>query len=300
MADVGIMIEGQEGLDWARWRAICEDVERLGFPALRRSDHLFSVMGENDRECIDCWTSLALAAEWTHRIEIGPMVTPITFKLPAVLAREAASVDLLAGGRLILGVGTGWHAAEHEAFGIPFPEPLGARFKLLESAIDVIHQTWRTSNPRPPRGTVPLLIGGRGMRRTIPLAARHASEWNMFAVGPDQYREAVAALDGACREAGRRPEEVRRSTMGSVVVGRTRSEALERARALGELIPRLRGRSPDEVLGSVTFGGTVEEAAERMRPYVEAGCQRFMVQHFLLDDREHLDAIAEVAGVLAG
>ena len=102
------MIEGQEGLTWERWRHICNDAETLGFDSLRRSDHLFSVMGVVDRECIECWTSLALAAEWTKRIEIGPMVSPMTFRPPAVLARMATAVDLLAGGRLILGVGAGW------------------------------------------------------------------------------------------------------------------------------------------------------------------------------------------------
>jgi len=81
---IGVMIEGQEGLTWERWRSICADAEQLGFATLRRSDHFFSVMGEHERECIDCWTSLALAAEWTSRIELGPMVTPLTFKLPAV------------------------------------------------------------------------------------------------------------------------------------------------------------------------------------------------------------------------
>lgn len=300
MAEIGIMIEGQEGLTWERWRHICEDVERLRFPALRRSDHLFSVMGETERDCIDCWTSLALAAEWTTHAEIGPMVTPITFKHPAVLAREAASVDLLAGGRVILGVGTGWLAAEHEAFGIPFPEPLGARFRLLEQAIDRIQETWALSNPKPPRGTIPLLLGGRGMRKTIPLAARHAAEWNMFSNGPGAYAEACSALDAACRDAGRDPSEVRRSLMATAAVGRTRAEAEERAMALAQWLPRYRGQSVAEVMQGLSFAGTIDEVAARMRPYIEAGCQRFMLQHFLLDDREHLDVMAELAAAIAG
>src|SRR4029077_761997 len=87
MAKVGIMIEGQEGLNWDRWRLICQDAEALGFDSLRRSDHLFSVMGVVERDCIESWTSLAIAAECTERIEIGPMVSPMTFRPPAVLAR---------------------------------------------------------------------------------------------------------------------------------------------------------------------------------------------------------------------
>src|ERR1051326_1819132 len=106
MTQLGIMLEGQEGLNWERWRRICSDAERLGFASLRRSDHLISLMGPNtdDRDCIECWTSLGLAAEWTKVIEIGPMVSPMTFRLPAVLAKIAASVDGLSGGRVILGV----------------------------------------------------------------------------------------------------------------------------------------------------------------------------------------------------
>ncbi len=116
------MIEGQEGLNWDRWRRICADTERLGFASLRRSDHLISLMGPqtSERDCIECWESLALAAEWTKTIELGPMVSPTTFRLPGVLAKMAASVDSLSGGRLILGVGAGWNENEHAVFGIPF------------------------------------------------------------------------------------------------------------------------------------------------------------------------------------
>src|SRR3979409_223026 len=104
MAKLGVMIEGQEGLSWDRWRLICHDVESLGFDSLRRSDHLFSVMGEVERDCIECWTSLALAAEWTKRIEFGPMVSPMTFRPPAILARMATAADLLARGPTMRGV----------------------------------------------------------------------------------------------------------------------------------------------------------------------------------------------------
>src|SRR5919109_4825038 len=99
MAKLGIMIEGQEGLSWDRWRNLCHDVEALGFASLRRSDHLVSLMGDASRDCLDCWTSLALAAEWTSRIEFGPMMTPVTWIYPPVLARQAAAVDILSGGR---------------------------------------------------------------------------------------------------------------------------------------------------------------------------------------------------------
>jgi alkanesulfonate monooxygenase SsuD/methylene tetrahydromethanopterin reductase-like flavin-dependent oxidoreductase (luciferase family) len=132
MTQLGIMIEGQEGLNWERWRNLCRDVEGLGFASLRRSEHLISLMGDDSRDCIDCWTSLALAAEWTKTIQFGPMVSPMTFHRPAMLARKAAAVDQLSGGRLILGVGAGWNEHEHEMFGVPFLT-LKGRMDLFEA-----------------------------------------------------------------------------------------------------------------------------------------------------------------------
>src|ERR1700737_2813966 len=146
MAKVGIMIEGQEGLNWERWRRICHDADTLGFESLRRSDHLISLMDAPERDCIECWTSLALAAEWTRRIQIGPMVSPMTFRPPALLARIAAAVDILSDGRLILGVGAGWYEREHVEFGIPF-YTLKERMDRLEEALQQTRAT-RAKAPR--------------------------------------------------------------------------------------------------------------------------------------------------------
>jgi alkanesulfonate monooxygenase SsuD/methylene tetrahydromethanopterin reductase-like flavin-dependent oxidoreductase (luciferase family) len=294
VAELGIMIEGQEGLNWERWRHICADAEDLGFASLRRSDHLVSLMGDPARDCLDCWTSLALAAEWTSSIEFGPMVTPVTWVYPQVLARQAAAVDLLAGGRLLLGVGTGWNANEHEYFGIPFPEPIGARFRTLEAALETIGETWARSRPKPPRGgRVPILIGGKGTGKTPALAARYATEWNIAAADAETFAEASRAVDARCRDAGRDPREVKRSVMGTVCTGRTRDEARGRAEQLKAVLPRLRDHSPDEVLDAVTFGGAVDEVVARMRAFADQGCELFMLQHFLMDDREHLRVLAE-------
>lgn len=302
MADLGIMIEGQEGLNWERWRAICRDVEELGFASLRRSDHLVSLMNDPGRDCLDCWTSLALAAEWTTRIEFGPMVTPVTWIQPVVLARQAAAVDLLSGGRLLLGLGTGWNLNEHEYFGVPFPEPIGKRFRMLEAALEAIPEAWRKSNPKPVRdGRVPILIGGKGTGRTPALAARYATEWNIAAGDVDIFRVASAAVDERCRERGRDPGEVRRSVMGTICTGRSRAEARERAAELRQVLPRFRDTEPDQVLDQVTFGGSAEEVVEKMLAFTGAGTQRFMLQHFLMDDREHLRVVAEaIAPALAG
>src|SRR2546423_1784857 len=191
------MIEGQEGLSWDRWRRICTDADSLGFASLRRSDHLISLMGAPTRDCVECWTSLALAAEWTKRIEFGPMVSPMTFRFPSVLAKQAAAVDALSGGRLILGVGAGWNENEHMAFQIPFLTEK-ERFDRLESGIKVMRGIWDSTNPKPARNPIPLLVGGKGVQRTMPPAAPEAPEGNRRRLGTDMFREPYRTLYRLC------------------------------------------------------------------------------------------------------
>ena len=295
MAKIGIMIEGQEGLNWERWRLICRDVDTLGFDSLRRSDHLLSVFGVEGRDCIECWTSLALAAEWTTRIELGPMVSPMTFRPPAVLARIATAVDLAARGRLILGVGAGWYEREHVENGLPFLT-LKQRFDLLEDGIKTVRATWATANPKPLRGaSVPLLMGGRGERRAMPMMAREAAEWNVGFDGPDLYRHQSAVFDRCCRDIGRDPRSVRRSIMTSYLIGRNRDELRERASMLGEVVPRYRGLDPDEVLKAAAVSwlvGTPDQISERIREISRLGIELVMLQHFLLDDSDALRLLA--------
>ena len=296
MAGVGIMIEGQEGLSWDRWRKICKDAERLGFASLRRSDHLISLMGPqaSRRDCVECWESLALAAEWTKTIEFGPMVSPMTFREPGMLAKVAASVDSLSGGRLILGVGAGWNENEHAVFGIPFLT-LGARFDRLEAGIPAMRELWKTTSPKPVRDEIPLLIGGRGAKRTLPLVAREAAEWNLSRLDVDEFRDRSQELDRRCREIGRDPATVRRSVMTSYIVGSNRGELLERASQVKEVVPSLGAMSPEQVLENrkdAWFVGTPDEIAQKMREHSKLGVELFMLQHFLLDDSDALELLA--------
>ncbi len=302
MTQVGIMIEAQEGLNWERWRRICTDTDALGFASLRRSDHLISLMNGPDRDCIECWTSLALAAEWTKRIEFGPMVSPMTFRFPALLAKQAAGVDALSGGRLILGVGAGWNENEHRVYDIPFYTEK-ERFERLEAGIKKMREIWAITNPKPARNPIPLLIGGKGVKRTLPLVAREAAEWNHSTLNPALFRDRFAVLERCCRDIGRDPNTIKRSVMTSYIIGRDRSELLERARQVGETIPALRSLTPEQVLENRKdpwFVGTPEEIAERMRELGRIGVQLFMLQHFLLDDADALHLLAnEVVAAVA-
>jgi alkanesulfonate monooxygenase SsuD/methylene tetrahydromethanopterin reductase-like flavin-dependent oxidoreductase (luciferase family) len=294
MAKVGIMIEGQEGLTWDRWRRICHDADRLGFDSLRRSDHLISLMNAPERDCIETWASLALAAEWTKRIQFGPMVSPMTFRLPAILAKMAATVDVLSGGRVILGVGAGWNENEHTEFGVPFLTEK-ERFDRLEHGIAAMRETWSKSNPKPVHNPMPLLMGGKGRKRTIPLVAREAAEWNLSRLDTDMYRQGSEDLEAACREIGRDPSSIRHSVMTGYIVGRDKSELRDRAGQVSKVVRPLSGMTPDEVIEDrreAWFVGTPEEIAEKMRKVAGLGVDLFMLQHFLLDDSDALKLLA--------
>jgi len=218
----------------------------------------------------------------------------MTFRLPALLARIATAVDLLSHGRLILGVGAGWYEREHVEFGVPFLT-LKQRMDLLEDGIKMIRATWEKTNPKPTRGTIPLLMGGRGEKRALPMTAREAAEWNLSHLDADEYLQKRKVLDAACREIGRDPASIRHSVMVNYIIGRDRDELRERANQMRDVFPNLKGLSPDEVLNEVgksELVGTPEQIAEQIRKHAKLGVDLFMLQHFLLDDRDALKLLA--------
>lgn len=303
MAKLAVMIEGQEGVDWRLWKHLVETVEGLGFDSFWRSDHLLSVMGANERQVIECWTSLPLIATWTKRMQFGPNVSPMTFRLPGVLAKQAAAVDVLSGGRLVMGVGAGWHTLEHEAFGIPFLT-LKERMDRLDAAIPLMREVWTNYAPHPVNGTIPFLVGGGGEKRTLRAVARHAGLWSLGGKPEvDEYAHKVAVLEEHCREVGRDASEIRRGFQSIVLVGRDEGELLRRAEALRGVLPRLKDLSADDVLAAMrlrAFAGTPAEVAAQMRPYIELGADLFWVQHFLFEDDDALRLLMdEVAPLIA-
>jgi F420-dependent oxidoreductase-like protein len=308
---IGLMIEGQEGLTWERWFRIADQVEALGLEGLWRSDHFFSLMRHPERPALECWSSLTALAQRTTRIPFGPLVSPMTFRHPALLARMAAAVDGLSSGRLLLGVGAGWNDAEHEAFGIPLP-PLTERFDRFEEGIAVIKALWRggpvdfdgryyqlhgaSAYPRPLQQPMPLLIGGDGEVRLLRIVAQHADEWNSHAPGPDPYRAKRQRLEEHCRAVGRDPDAIARSWMGGVVIGRDRGEVEERSRWLHAFLPALAGvpleRLLEELRRRQWLVGTHDEVASQLTQWSAAGVQRMMLQWYNLDDLDGLALLA--------
>ncbi len=309
------MIEGQEGLTWDRWFRIADRVEALGLDSLWRSDHFVSLMGHPERPALEAWVSITALAERTKRIGFGPLVSPMTFRHPALLARMAAAVDLLSGGRLVLGVGAGWNEPEHDAYGIPLP-PLKERMDRLEEGIAVIRALWQggpvdvpgryyalrgaTLNPRPiQQPGPPLLIGGDGEQRLLRIVAQYADEWNSHAPGPEAYRAKRARLEEHCRSVGRDPQQIRRSWMGGLMIARDARGLDERARWFKAFLPVLAdvpaGKVQHELMAKSWVVGTPDEVAAQLRGWSQVGVERVMFQYYDLDDMDGLARLAEVA-----
>jgi F420-dependent oxidoreductase-like protein len=303
---LGLMIEGQEGLTWERWQRLAETAEEGGFESLFRSDHLTGLFGDPRRASLDTWASLAWLATATRRIRFGPMVCPLTFYHPAILAKRAAAVAELSGGRLDLGVGAGWHEGEHRMFGIPFP-PLRERLDRLECGARVIRALWQgrpvtldqpyyplqqaESYPLPPGGRVPLVVGGRGERRTLRIVAEHADEWNVTRVTPEGYPAKRAVLEQHCRDVGRDAARIARSLMVPIVIGRGPAEVVARRARARAMFPGV----PADEAGWRAAGflqGTPEQVIDQLRRWSALGVQRVLLQLLDPDDAVALDLLA--------
>ncbi len=300
-----VMIEAQEGLTWERWQALARTAEETGYAGLFRSDHLTGLFGNARQGSLDAWASMTWLASHTKRIRFGPMVCPLTFYHPALLAKRAAAVAELSGGRFDLGIGAGWHEGEHAMFGIPFP-PLRERMDRFECGARVIRALWRgqpvtleqpyyplreaVSFPTPPGGAVPLIVGGRGEKRTLRIVAEHADEWNVTRVTPEEYAAKCRVLEAHCRAVGRDPASIRRSLMVPVITGRTPAEVKARHDKALTIFPRL----PEDPAGwraAAFLYGVVDEVRESLARWQAAGIGRFMLQVLDMTDLEMIGLI---------
>jgi F420-dependent oxidoreductase-like protein len=306
-----IFTEPQQGASYDDLLAVAREAEALGFDAFFRSDHYLK-MGDVSGlpGPTDAWITLAGLARDTERIRLGTLVTAATFRLPGPLAISVAQVDAMSGGRVELGLGSGWYDQEHTAYGIPFP-PLAERFERLEEQLAIVTGLWETpvgetfsfdgahypvvdspalpkpaQSPRPP-----VLIGGWGKTRTPRLAARFADEFNLpfpqlADVGPQ-----VDAVRAACESARRDPATMRWSAALVVCCGEDEDTYRRRATAIG--------RDPDE-LRTNSAAGTVAEVVDTLGRYADAGMERIYLQVLDLHDLDHLRLIAsEVAPAVA-
>jgi F420-dependent oxidoreductase-like protein len=303
MIEVAIFLEGQNGLNWTHWQRIAAAVEDLGYAGLYRSDH-FTNRNPPDKDSLELWVSLTWLASHTSRIEFGPLVSPLSFRHPALTARMAAAVDDLSGGRLVLGLGAGWQEREHHNYGFDllntpqridrFEEGLQVITRLLHSDSPVSFQGayFSLENaillPRPQRpGGPPILIGVKGSRRTLDLVARFADEWNAFEMSPEKFSQTNYLLNQLLVEHGRDPGQVRRSLMTNCVFGRDAAEVQRKveARTYAKF-------TPQEFRQRGALVGSSSEFVEQLGVWAEAGVQRLMLQWLDLDDLDGIERLA--------
>jgi alkanesulfonate monooxygenase SsuD/methylene tetrahydromethanopterin reductase-like flavin-dependent oxidoreductase (luciferase family) len=279
---LALMIEGQEGVSWDDWLALAQACEKHGIEALFRSDHYLSGV-DPARAALDAWAVIPALASRTERIELGTLVSPVTFRPAAVLANASITASEISGGRVSLGMGTGWMEAEHEAFGFPFP-PMKERLRLLREQIEAVRGFWG-DHSRPH-----LIVGGSGLSGTVEPAARCADEYNTVMATPEECAERREKIARACEREGREPIPL--SMMTGCAIGRDKAEA--RARIQRRLERAGQDVDPDaykEERGGSAVLGTVEEAAERLRAYERAGVERVMLQHLDHRDLEMVELI---------
>ena len=304
MIEAAVMIEGQDGLTWPRWKRIARTVEKAGFAGLYRSDH-YTNPEPPDKPSLELWTSLTWLAAETEQIEFGPLVSPVSFRHPSMTARMAAAVDDLSEGRLILGVGAGWMEREHEVFGRDLLE-ISERFDRFEEGLEIISRLLENEQPstfegeyfqlrggtllpRPNRpGGPPLLIGGNGPQRTLPLTARFADEWNAVFIPLETYRKRTARLDDLLKEEGREPEDVRRSLMTRVIYDRNPDQIA------AQVEKEFQGeKSPDALREDGYLVGTGDQIVDQLKEWESAGVQRVMLQWLDQRDLFGLRALAD-------
>lgn len=299
--ELRIFTEPQQGASYDTLLRVARAAEDCGYDAFFRSDH-YLAMGDVDGlpGPTDAWTQLAGLARETSRIRLGTLVSPVTFRLPGVLAIQVAQVDQMSGGRVELGLGAGWYEAEHRAYGIPFP---AKRFDLLEEQLAIITGLWTTpvgerfsfsgahytveDSPALPKPVQtphpPIIIGGGGPRRTPTLAARYAAEFNQGFAAPEAMRAGFERVRRICAESGRDPDTLILSAALAVCCGKHEGEVRARADAIRRDVDELRQNA---------LAGTPAQLVDRLGHYAELGVSRVYLQVLDLDDIDHIELVA--------
>ncbi len=310
------MIEGQEDVTWDDWLALSSACETHGIGTLFRSDHYLSVADRRERGSLDAWATLAALAATTVKLRLGTMVSPATFRHPAVLAKMATTVDQISGGRVECGIGAGWWEREHELYGFDLP-PIGPRLDALEEQMQIVRGHWGPGPfsfdgkhfsahqldalPKPVQKPLPLILGGRGGPRSLRMAARFADEYNVVMSTAAQVAELRRQLDAACEAEDRDPATLPLSMMTGWLVGADEAELHDRAARLA----RWKGEEADGKAFVVaeaptTIKGTAKEAVEQLLALKEAGLARIMAQHLLHRDLAAVELVGrEIAPKVA-
>jgi F420-dependent oxidoreductase-like protein len=282
--------------------------EEAGFDSLFVMDHLHQIgnVGPETNWMLEGNAVLAALAARTSRASLGLMVGGVTYRNPALLAKITTTIDVISGGRALLGIGAAWFEGEHVAYGFEFP-PLKERFERLEEALQICRAMFTEerpgfegrhyridrvlNNPRPIRGDIPILIGGSGERKTLRLVAQYADGSNVFG-DVDQVRHLVEVLERHCEGVGRDPAEITKTRLGALAIGRTHEEAERKLDII-----RSRSSMPEERIRMLATLGDPDEVAERAQEFLEAGLDGLI---FNMPDVEDLEAVRLAGEALAG
>ena len=284
--DIGLVV-GPWGVTFDEAIASMRATEKHGFASYYLGDHFYTV---NQIDSLEPYLLFALAARETERIRFGSLVTPVMFRPPSNVGRLAGQLDLLSGGRFVLGLGVGWNEGEHLAYGIDYPS-LGERFDRLDEYLEVMRLMWgegpasfegryyglseAQTLPKPAGGRPTVLIAGGGEKRTLPLVAKYADEWNAVDLPLDAYRHKCELLAGYCDERGRDPGEIRHvmTTMG--LIGATDAEVEAATLLQMQRMPPPPGMSPADyremLRGIGAIMGTPDEIVDKLGRLAEAG-----------------------------
>jgi F420-dependent oxidoreductase-like protein len=308
--DVCLMIEGQENVTWDEWFALAMAAEEHNFQALFRSDHYVSFGHPAEWSSLDAWATLSALAARTHRIRLGTLVSPVTFRHPSQLAKVVVTADHVSEGRIELGLGAGWFEDEHRAYGFPFP-PEPDRFAMLEEQVEIVHRLWDRDEeevtfkgrhyelagchalPKPIQDPHPtLILGGGAGPRGARLAASWADEYNLGFISADDVAPRRDRLLAACEAIERDPSSLRLSLAINTLVGTTTADLEDR---VGRLMAK-RGQTGDPAahiagLGPDRLVGTPEQILEQLTVFAGVGVGRVMMQHLLHEDLEALAII---------
>lgn len=298
--DLRVFTEPQQGATYETLLRVARAAEDLNYGAFFRSDHYLH-MGDVDGlpGPTDSWITLAGIARETSRIRLGTLMTAGTFRLPGVLAIQVAQVDQMSGGRVELGLGSGWYEEEHKAYGIPFPKE---KFGRLEEQLAIVTGLWKTpvgerfnfdgkyyqlqdspALPKPAQSKVPVLVGGQGTKRTPALTAQYADEFNMPFASVADTEQQFQRVRTAAQEHGRTGADLVFSNALVACVGKTDAEVKRRADAIGREVDELKANG---------LAGSPAEVVEKLGQYAAVGSERVYLQFLDLEDLEHLELIA--------
>jgi F420-dependent oxidoreductase-like protein len=284
------------GQAWSEILDVSLYAERTGWDGIWVADHFMPFAGNLDDPMHECWSVLAALAAAVPRVRLGALVAGNTYRHPAVLAKQAVTIDHVSDGRLVLGLGAGWQENEHEAYGIELPS-VKHRLDRLEEACQIItgllgqdrtsfdgtyyHLTDAPLSPKAANGKLPLLVGGGGEKRTMRIAAEYADEWNVWG-DPALLAAKGAVLDRHCEDLGRDPSTIKRSANALLFLSEDESWVAER-------------RSRD--VGRASIVGTPAEVVDIAAAYQEAGVDELIIPDFNLRDparkRETMDLFME-------